>query len=237
LFDTLKNTTMKIKHMLCGMLLITVSCSPLFAQEAAKMKKPTAEEKAWIAYATPGAMHEMMSKSVGVWKEDVIMWAIPGGEATKSTATCVNRMIMGGRYLEGRARGSFNGMPFEGLSTTAYDNARKIYQATWIDNMGTGIMVTEGHYNEVNRVLEMKGTTVDPVSGTQMAVKQNLKFIDDNTQMMEMYMTLNGKEFKSMEIRLTRSEKDAMPDMKSEKPEAPSKLQSVPPSPPEKKGN
>ena len=61
--------------------------------------------------------------------------------------------------------------------------------------------------------------------------------IDDNTQMMEMYMTLNGKEFKSMEIRLTRSEKDAMPDMKSEKPEAPSKPQSVPPSPPEKKGN
>jgi hypothetical protein len=36
-------------------------------------------------------------------------------------------------------------MPFEGISTLGYDNAKKTFFSTWIDNMGTGMMVMEGN--------------------------------------------------------------------------------------------
>ena len=39
------------------------------------------------------------------------------------------------------------GMPFQGMSTMAYDNGKKTFMSTWIDNMGTGILETEGTYD------------------------------------------------------------------------------------------
>lgn len=196
---------MKIKHTVCSLLLLSATGLPSFAQETAKAaKEPSAEEKAWMAYATPGKVHEMMAKSAGMWTEEITMWMAPGAPPTKSTSTCNNRMIMGGRYLEGRTRGTFEGMPFEGISITAYDNAKKMYKSTWIDNMGTGIMVSEGKYNEETKTLEMAGSCVDPATGKEMQTRQTIKFIDDNNQQMEMFMTADGKEYKSMEIKMSR---------------------------------
>jgi len=230
---------MKIKHTVCSLLLLSVTGMPSFAQETAKpAKEPTAEEKAWMAYATPGKAHEMMAKSAGMWSEEVTMWMAPGTEPVKSNSNCNNRMIMGGRYLEGRSRGTFNGMPFEGSSITAYDNAKKKYVSTWIDNMGTGIMVSEGTYNEETKTLEMSGSCMDPGTGKDMKTRQTIKFIDDNNQLMTMYMTSNGSEFKSMEIKLTRRVGSTPPPPPSTdgKPVRPAgKTPDVPPAPAEKK--
>jgi len=38
-----------------------------------------------------------------------------------------------------------------------------------------------------------------------MDVRQVFKWIDDNSQQMEMYMQMNGQEVKTMEIKLTRN--------------------------------
>ncbi len=196
---------MKITHTFAGMLMLVAMGTASYAQEGAKAQQPSEEEKAWMAYATPGIPHEMMAKSVGSWTEEITMWMGPGAPATKSTSSCTNRMIMGGRYLEGNSRGNFEGMPFEGTSLTAYDNAKKMYIGTWIDNMGTGIMITEGNFNQDTQTLEMKGKCVDPLTSKDMAMRNTLKFIDNNTQYMEMFMTTaEGKEYKSMEIKMTR---------------------------------
>ena len=42
------------------------------------------------------------------------------------------------------------------------------------------------------------------MTGKDMAIRQVLKIIDDNTQELDMYMPMNGQDFKTMEIRLTR---------------------------------
>src|SRR6185436_20187595 len=189
-------------------------------QEPAKNMKPkaspakehvmTAEEKqqhdmqAWMAYMTPGSMHQMMATWNGDWKEEVTFWMAPGAEPQKNSATCKNSMIMGGRYQEPKHNSVMNGMPFEGTGTLAYDNAKKVFMSTWIDNMGTGIMYLEGRYDEKTKTIHFSGNSIDPMTGKTMKVREDFKIIDDNNQSLVMYMTQNGKEFKSMEITFRR---------------------------------
>ena len=96
-------------------------------------------------------------------------------------------------------------MPFEGISTTGYDNAKKVFVTTWIDNMGTGVMELEGPWDSTTNTTTLKGKECDPTSGKDMEVRETLKMIDDKHQYMEMYMTgPDGKEYKSMEIKYTK---------------------------------
>lgn len=57
-------------------------------------------------------------------------------------------MILGGRYQQSMHTGSFNGMPFEGISLVGYDNTKKVFMSSWADNMGTGSMYMEGTWDQ-----------------------------------------------------------------------------------------
>jgi len=161
--------------------------------------------KNWQAYMTPGKEHEVMAKSSGTWNSEVTWWDYPGGPANKSTSTATNKMIMGGRYQVSTHTGNMMGMPFEGHATLAYDNHRKVYISTWIDNMGTGMMITEGKWDESAGGIVLNGKMVDPSIGKEVSVREVFKIIDDNTHVMEMYKAgHDGKEFKCMEIKYTR---------------------------------
>ena len=160
--------------------------------------------KAWMAFMSPGKEHEWMAKFNGTWKEEMKIWMEEGQPEEKHTSMCTNKMIYNGLYQQSVHKGNFNGMPFEGTSTMGYDNAKKKFVSTWIDNMGSGIMYTEGTYDSSNKMLTLAGTCTDPLSGKVMNVRETMSIIDDKTQMMEMYETKNGKERKTMEMKLTK---------------------------------
>lgn len=162
-------------------------------------------QKNWMAYMTPGEEHTLMTTWNGTWTGDVTMWEAPGATPTKTTATAVNKMVMGGRYQQSNFKAIMNHQPFEGQSILAYDNARKLYISTWIDNMGTGMVVSEGPWDAASKSITLRGRMVDPGTGKQMEIKEIFKPIDNNYQVMEMYAVApDGKEFKTMEIKYTR---------------------------------
>ena len=172
--------------------------SLLNAQSQEEMKK-------WMDYMTPSDIHKEMAKWDGEWTQDIQMWMAPGTPPQTMQASCVNKMVMGGRYQESKTTGNFMGMPFEGISTIGYDNARKILVNSWVDNMGTGMIYMEGVWNEATKSAEFKGKSTDPMTGKVLNIRQVMKIVDDNTQVLEQYTTpADGKEFKSMEIKLTR---------------------------------
>lgn len=171
--------------------------TPSFAQTAEEMK-------AWTEYMTPGPVHEMLAKSDGEWNEELTFWMTPDGPPTKSTATAVNKMIMGGRYQLSNHTGNMFGMPFEGVSIIGYDNAKKKFVSTWYDNFGTGIMYMEGPWDEASKSVTFTGTGVDPMTGKDCQMRQVFTIIDDKTQKIEMYDNKTGTEVKSMEIILTK---------------------------------
>lgn len=170
-----------------------------FAQDEAMMKK-------WMEFMTPGAMHKLVASFDGTWEGDISLWMDPAAPPTKSKGTAVNKMIYGGLYQESKHTGNFNGMPFEGTSILGFDNAKKKFVSTWIDNMGSGIMMIEGDYNPSTKTFSFTGHSTDPLTGKDITIRETLQVIDENTQLMKMYGPdqKTGKEYQTMEIKLKR---------------------------------
>ncbi len=184
----------------------TTTTAPAAAPAAANTPPmdSAARMKAWMDYMTPGETHRMMATSDGKWKTESTMWMEPGQPPVQGTGTAVNKMILGGRYQRMTYTGSMMGQPFEGESITGYDNARKVYVNTWIDNMGTGVMMMEGPWDEASKTITMKGECTDPITGKPCTMREVMKIVDDTHQEMEMWMTQDGKEMKTMEMKMTK---------------------------------
>jgi len=164
----------------------------------------SADQKAWMEYMTPGPMHEMMAESVGEWNTKSTFWMNPEGKPMESEGTAKFEMLLGGRYLKSTHTGPMMGMQFEGIFLQGYDNATGEFTATWIDNMGTGISVSKGTYDEGTKTLNFTGTMIDPMSGKEVHYRQTIKLIDYNHQVIEMFIQEEGKEFNNMIIELTK---------------------------------
>jgi hypothetical protein len=62
-----------------------------------------------------------------------------------------------------------------------------------------------GPWDASTKTISLTGKMVDPMSGKEVTVRETLKVIDDNTQVMEIFAAgPDGKEYKSMEIKMTR---------------------------------
>jgi hypothetical protein len=157
-------------------------------------------DKAYADYATPGDMQKWMASSDGTWDADITMWMYPDSPAMKMKGVAVYKMNPDGLHQESTHTGDMGPMKFEGRSVTGYDNTKKVFVSTWYDNMGSGIMMMEGTYNDQTKTLKLKGRQVDPTQGKEMEVKELVKYIDDNTMHMEMYCEMDGKETKTMEL-------------------------------------
>ena len=174
--------------------------------EAAKPMDSAAMMKAWEAYATPGDAHKMLAMDNGTWDcESTMYMSANDPKPTKTKMTGVYKMILGGRYQESRFTGNIMGQPFEGISTTGYNNASKQIESTWVDNMGTGVMHLKGDYDGKSKTMELKGECVDPMTGKTKPIRETFTVVDDNTRKMEMFdVDAAGKEFKSMELTMSR---------------------------------
>lgn len=179
------------------MLLAAVSFSNIKAQDQEAMQR-------WMEYSTPSDIHKMMAKSAGEWKFTSKMWMDPKADPMSSDGTASFEMIYGGRYLQSKVKGSMMGMPFEGTALTGYNNATKKFFNTWIDNMGTGIMMTEGTA-DASGLITLTGSMFDPMTGKNCMMRETWKNEGDNKMIMEMYSTKDGgAETKDMEIVYTR---------------------------------
>lgn len=161
--------------------------------------------KNWMAYATPGDMHKVLAEEVGSWTTEVTSWMAEGAPPSTSKGEAQFKMVMGGRYLQVMFKGDMGGMPFEGMGTSGYDNSKKVFMSTWIDNMGTGMMSMEGTYDAASKKMESKGKAVDPTNNTECSMREIVTHTDAKHMTMEMFTTpQGGKEFKTMEIKYTK---------------------------------
>ncbi|MET0637476.1 MAG: DUF1579 domain-containing protein [Chitinophagaceae bacterium] len=176
------------------------------------------EKKAWVPVdsatamqkymevATPGEPHKILAESDGKWTGQATTWMEKGGPAMTSTVKMNNKMAMDGRYQISTTTGNMAGMPFEGTATNGYDNYKKKYFSSWIDNMGTGLLVMEGTYDPATKTLTYTGTFPNPANGAECEMKETYRMIDPNTAEMELWGTdmKTGETYKTMEIKLTK---------------------------------
>jgi hypothetical protein len=170
-----------------------------FAQDADQ----DAMMKEWQTYMTPGPEHKMFASMVGEWEGDIKMWMDPSQPPQTMKGTTTYELIMDGRYLVGHYSGMMMGMPFSGMDITGFDNALKVYQSVWIDNMGTGIMNLEGTFDKASNSITYKGKMVTP-NGSKADVREVVKIIDKDHSMFEMFVDMGKGESKTMEIKYTK---------------------------------
>ena len=197
---------MKIKAWFALALLVV--CTSAFAADEPKQPQMSPEEKAmmdaWMKYMTPSEGHKMLDGMAGNWDTKVSSWMAPGAPPMTSTGMSENSWILGGRYMQEKASGSFMGQQFSGIGITGYDNAKKMYVGSWIDNMGTGIMTSSGSTTD-GKVWTFKGSSTDPMSGKDMPSEMKVTVTDKDHHTMEMWGPApDGKMFKMMEITYTR---------------------------------
>lgn len=180
------------------------------AQETKPAGPPamSAEQKAmmeaWEAASAVGEPHKRLLGMEGTWDAEVSMWMAPGQPPAKSAGTSVNKSILGGRWIEQQFTGSAMGQPFQGVGYTGYDNTRKKYVSTWMDNMSTALMVSEGTFDAAGKVLTSTSTTMDPMTGKPAQSKGVMRIVDADHHVYEMWESHDGKENKSLEIHYRR---------------------------------
>jgi len=193
---------------------ILAACACLTGISRAEDTKPAAPPaapamdkammEAWAKYATPGEMHKKMAAMEGTWTAKVSQWMAPGAPAEESTATAEFKMMIGGRYLTQNFSGTMMGQPFNGFGITAYDNAKKKTQTSWVDSMGTGMLVLTGGWDADGSLTET-GNMDDFMTGKPMQFKGVMHMADNDHMHYEMWMSgPDGKMFKSLEIAYTR---------------------------------
>ena len=108
----------------------------------------------------------MLASTAGTFSYIVKMWMDPKGNPSESTGTATRKAIMDGRYVTGEYSGTFKmpgadgkmkDMNFKGMSLDAYDNVKQKFVSSWIDNMGTGIMMLDGTYDAATKTFTYAG--------------------------------------------------------------------------------
>ena len=198
---------MRLKVCLAGALLVVFSFAAVAADQADAKKKPSMDQammEAMMKAGTPGAAHKKLDGMVGTWTTKATFWHSPEADPTTMDGTSENKWVMGGRYLEQRFTGSFMGMPFEGVGYTGYDNVKKQYWGTWMDNMSTSMMMTTGSIEADGKTWKFRGMMTDPMTGQDSPIEEKVVVKDNDHHSFEMWGLGPDGMFKPMEMQFTR---------------------------------
>ena len=175
--------------------------------------QPTPEEMAMMKKAmeasTPGEAHAKLKPLTGKWNY-ITKWKMsPEAEWGESKGKAEFKWIMGDRFLvqdiKGEPDPSMGGMAFEGHGMMGYDNVTKKYWSTWLDNMGTGVMMSEGTADGSGKTFTFESEYSCPIKGGKVAAKTVTKIEGDDKMVFQMFdKDEKGKEFQNLEVTYTR---------------------------------
>jgi hypothetical protein len=190
--------------------------SPGAAQPAAPTGQPNPQEmmKQMSEMSTLNENHKLLSSLDGNWTFTIKMWMNPDPNAPpqESKGTATRKTVMGGRYVmmdvTGKMQmpgenGKMKDAQFKGMGLEGYDNVKKKFVASWVDNMGTGIEFSEGTYDPATKSFTYT-MEMEPLPGMKSQVREVIKIADNNHMALDWYENHGGQEKKTMEIAYTR---------------------------------
>lgn len=222
---------MKIPTALITILFAILIATPSFAQTsgespagatssaAAPSGQPNSQEmmKQMMEMSKLNENHKVLTDLDGNWNYTIKFWMNPDPNAPpqQSKGTATRKSVMGGRYVmmdvSGKMQmpgedGKMKDMQFKGMGVEGYDNVKKKFVASWIDNMGTGIQFSDGTYDPATKTLTYT-SEMEPLPGMKTPVREVIKVVDNNHMTLEWYENHGGQEKKTMEINYTRAGK------------------------------
>jgi len=193
--------------------------APSTVQPATATGQPNPQEmmKQMIELSKLNENHRLLSSLDGNWNFTIKTWMNPDPNAKpqESKGTATRKTVMGGRYVmmdvNGRMQmpgedGKMKDVQFKGMGLEGYDNMKKKFVSSWIDNIGTGIQSSEGTYDPATKTLTYT-SEMESLPGMKSQTRELIKIADNNHMTLEWYENHGGQEKKTMEINYTRSGK------------------------------
>jgi hypothetical protein len=165
-----------------------------------------ADMQACMEAGTPGPEQEKLARAAGTWKGKSTMWMGPDAPPSETEATVTITPLMDGRYIQCEYKSDMPGMgPFHGVGVKAFDKVGQTYQATWIDNHSTGIMIGAGA-SSGDGSMTWHYTYNCPITKKAATMREVERFTGDDTMSTVMYAEdpKSGREYKMMETTFTR---------------------------------
>lgn len=158
----------------------------LYGPAVAAAQEPTAEQIAQVMeLAKPGPEHEMLAKLEGEWDQRILGWPAPGADPFEVSGRAVNRMVLGGRFLESRSTSSFGGEAMESVTIHGFDRRHGEFTIIGLDTFGTYWVTAQGPRGSDGRIV---------MRGTDDMVTLN------HTQVYDMILTIEGPDRYKVEI-------------------------------------
>jgi len=181
----------------------------LLAPAAFAEQDPRAEEarraamEAFEQAISPGAPHRYLERMEGRWTFTTTLWPAPSAPAVEYGGEAEKSMILGGRYLQEDMRGEIEDQSFTGRGVTGFDNLAGEFVNTWMDTLGTTIVVTRGGWLEEGESHELRGELRYPGVEEPVPMRTVTRVVDDDHHVFEYYVTPPGA---AEEVRQLRTE-------------------------------
>jgi hypothetical protein len=187
--------------------------TPATAATTTTSAMPSADEmKKMMELSMLNENHKLLAATAGNWSYVVKMWMDPKGAPQESKGMAMRKAVMDGRYVTGDYSGNFQmpgadgkmkDMKFQGMSMDGYDNVKQKFVSGWVDNMGTGIYITEGTYDASTKTITYTGEW-EMMPGMKSKVRELIKLADKDHMSLEMFEDRGQGDVKTMEINYIR---------------------------------
>lgn len=156
------------------MIAVLSFCAGAIRAQGAAPQKPAAQNpaaqdqgqegamQAAIDAAKPGPIHAQLMKRAGQYTFSTKFFAQPGAEPVESTGTAALKPILGGRFLEEQDTGEADGQSSDGERIYGYNNGSKQYEAAWMYDGSTAILVLNGSSDDNGKTVRYTGAFLGP---------------------------------------------------------------------------
>jgi hypothetical protein len=194
--------------------LLLLSVATAAAQESAANKKPATapaqneKMQQLLDFSRPGSSHALLGTLVGTWNfQDAARPFVKGTlrRTPMYEGRFYNVEITGGKLPISVADGKMKEANYQGLQLEGYDNVRKQFVTTAINNhIGSDMEVQMGTYDAAKRAFTYEWEA-ELTPGAKTKNKRVLRFIDAMHYAEDYYESQNGTDVKVRELVYTKA--------------------------------
>lgn len=185
--------------------LLAAFAAPLAAQEFTPEQQKAMD--AYMKLMAPGENHEFLKNLAGEWRVTTTIWMSPGAPPDVSEGTITGELVLGGRFVMLRMKGTMFGQPYEGIEILGYDTVQRKYVTLWIDNTSTMFYELSGDREKDAASIHDRAEWYDPATGGRTPVHAVTTVVGPDEYTFELFMAgPDGAETKSMEYRAVRAQ-------------------------------
>jgi len=188
--------------------LLALSCllvTPASAQD------PPASDKVMATaqqYTQPGPHHEFLERFLGTWETETRFTMAGMEKMPPAPGTIECSWLIDGRWIQMQGSGTMFGMRLSTFEVMGYDNFKKSYVLSRVQNLDTAMHNAEGDVDPSGNVLLLYGTLDEYLTGEHdKMVKTIYRFVSNDEILLEVHdLPIGEKNTKVIEMTMKRKE-------------------------------